>query len=366
MKLDYNSFIPSDVVTYAIKKQCDLKRNFRICKEPGDAIKYYGSSYAFSRIFNAILSNAIRFTKNDGTIIVTIKEENEHLVLIVEDDGCGIKSDMLSQITDGLQELTVKETGGIGVGLSLVGMMARAVRATVDITSKSGTTVCVTFPYPPTYVPLRRESCRGDVRVKLSDPLEREMVIKYAQFNGYTVSDKSDRVFTDDENEANPFVLVAKTFDRNLCDISRKVAFRPISPRFLWQVFSRYDKNDTFHDLGLSIILVEDNAARQAIFTHQLNEAGCSVTVIPRITHELATMLIKNYDLVIADERVNGIEKFEDYASWILVLTSVAEKPCRGKYIYAVKPIVYKILLQILGYIKRNLGKIDSREMDLV
>jgi len=85
---------------------------------------------SFIRMFNNIVSNAIKYNKIGGTINITLKEN----ILKVEDSGIGIKKDRLKDIFKRYYRAT-KEQGGFGVGLNIVHQICKAYNIKVDVKS---------------------------------------------------------------------------------------------------------------------------------------------------------------------------------------------------------------------------------------
>ncbi len=73
------------------------------------------------QVFLNMISNAeaaIKEIKNSGTITITTQRVNSHVNLIISDDGCGIKKQILPRIFDPF--FTTKDIGkGTGLGLSI-------------------------------------------------------------------------------------------------------------------------------------------------------------------------------------------------------------------------------------------------------
>jgi PAS domain S-box-containing protein len=107
---------------------------------------------AVRQIMLNLLSNAIRFNEDGGSVDVRARLEDGHGVLDVEDSGMGIASGDVERIFDPfatLQEDSYQSGQyGAGLGLAIVRRLADAMDA--DITLRSvpdkGTTVSVAFP----------------------------------------------------------------------------------------------------------------------------------------------------------------------------------------------------------------------------
>jgi signal transduction histidine kinase len=106
--------------------------------------------YYTSLIIDNVLSNAIKYSKNDSTIIVDLQEIDQYVVCSIQDEGIGIKEEDLDNIYQNFfrsDSLNHKQITGTGLGLSIVKKSAEAIDAQIEIQSKLnvGTTVSITF-----------------------------------------------------------------------------------------------------------------------------------------------------------------------------------------------------------------------------
>ena len=69
-----------------------------------------------------LLHNAVRFSPEDGTIILGVKREGDELICWVEDHGIGIASDQLENVFEKFYQVespNVRHYGGMGIGLTI-------------------------------------------------------------------------------------------------------------------------------------------------------------------------------------------------------------------------------------------------------
>ncbi|WP_206732281.1 sensor histidine kinase [Halarcobacter mediterraneus] len=95
---------------------------------------------SFIRMFNNVVSNAIKYNKINGTISVELKD----YILTVKDTGIGIKKDRLKDIFKRYYRAT-KEQGGFGVGLSIVYHICKTYGIKINVESKEGEGTSFTF-----------------------------------------------------------------------------------------------------------------------------------------------------------------------------------------------------------------------------
>lgn len=138
-------------------KEC-VERLEISAKERGVHLQYEGASafvYAdasmLEELLENLISNAIRYNRPDGYVRVLTSSEGLTSELIVEDNGIGIPEEDCERIFERFYRVDrsrSKETGGTGLGLSLVKHIAELHHATISVESKidEGTVITVRFP----------------------------------------------------------------------------------------------------------------------------------------------------------------------------------------------------------------------------
>ena len=119
----------------ASKKSIDIKLQL-------EQFEYKINKDDFIRLFNNLISNAIKYNKIAGTIEITLKN-NE---LIIKDTGIGISKDKLKDIYKRYYRAT-NEQGGFGIGLSIVNQICNNYNIKIEVSSqlKQGTTFSLKF-----------------------------------------------------------------------------------------------------------------------------------------------------------------------------------------------------------------------------
>lgn len=113
--------------------------------------KILGDTSAIMRIFNNLLSNAVKFTPQGGSITLSLQQDLQDFVLIIQDTGIGIPEADLQGLFDAYQKRSRKGTAGergTGLGLSITKTLTQKQNGSILISSKvgSGTTVTLRFP----------------------------------------------------------------------------------------------------------------------------------------------------------------------------------------------------------------------------
>jgi len=98
-----------------------------------------------------LLTNAVKFTPEGGKVDVGLNAENGFVVLKVSDNGVGISSEFLPNVFERFRQdrATVKQSGGLGLGLAVVRNLVEMHGGTIEAESKGenrGATFTVRLP----------------------------------------------------------------------------------------------------------------------------------------------------------------------------------------------------------------------------
>ena len=127
---------------------CSIKCGVEIQKNYSDLpIKIKCNEGELHQVILNIISNAEQSIEADGVIEVTTKVDEQKVTILVKDNGCGIKEDIISKISDPF--FTTKDTGkGAGLGLSIAHKIIKDHGGTIDYISEIGigTDVIISLP----------------------------------------------------------------------------------------------------------------------------------------------------------------------------------------------------------------------------
>jgi signal transduction histidine kinase len=96
---------------------------------------------AVSRALLNLIDNAIKYSADDRTIVVALRQTDRHIVLEVRDNGLGIAPADLSRIFDPYYRARFSDTQtrrGAGLGLTLVQQIVAAHGGTIEVESQAG------------------------------------------------------------------------------------------------------------------------------------------------------------------------------------------------------------------------------------
>lgn len=100
-----------------------------------------GSSKELLSAFSNLVSNAVRYTPDGGTIRLSWSREQGAGVFSVQDNGIGIEKEHIPRLTERFYRVDrarSRDTGGTGLGLAIVQRIAMRHDATLNITSELG------------------------------------------------------------------------------------------------------------------------------------------------------------------------------------------------------------------------------------
>ena len=96
-------------------------KNLEIKTDIEDNVRIQSDPELLSLVWNNLISNAVKFTPNGGTIGLSLKTERDYVIVQVLDTGCGMKQETGMHIFEKFyQGDTSHATGGNGLGLALV------------------------------------------------------------------------------------------------------------------------------------------------------------------------------------------------------------------------------------------------------
>jgi two-component system phosphate regulon sensor histidine kinase PhoR len=127
------------------------KGRHRIELQENCGVDLSGSREELRSAFSNLVSNAIRYTPDGGSIAVRWSQHDGHAVFAVEDSGIGIAQQHIARLAERFYRVDrsrSRETGGTGLGLAIVKHVAMRHQARLHIVSEEGrgSTFSIIFP----------------------------------------------------------------------------------------------------------------------------------------------------------------------------------------------------------------------------
>jgi len=124
------------------------KKNIVLVGDDIDEVTVNCDKTLLELVWNNLISNAIKFTDDGGTITVSLKEENGVVAAQIKDTGCGMSEETAAHIFDRFyQGDTSHSTEGNGLGLALVKKVMVLIGGEISVVSHvhEGTAITVKF-----------------------------------------------------------------------------------------------------------------------------------------------------------------------------------------------------------------------------
>lgn len=126
------------------------KHDVTLTFEGGEA-SLWGTRQMVDEVLYNLCDNAIRYNKENGSVMVKVRRHNNCAVLIVQDTGIGIPEECQERIFERFYRVDKgrsKSTGGTGLGLAIVKHILVRLQGKLSLVSKpgEGTTITITFP----------------------------------------------------------------------------------------------------------------------------------------------------------------------------------------------------------------------------
>ena len=116
-------------------KQKDMIVNFDMPNE----IVVDGDESRLIQVMVNLLSNSISYSMKDTTITIDVKEVEEDVVIVVKDEGIGIKESELGRLFERfyrVDQARSRDSGGTGLGLAIVKHLIEVHGGTISVESK--------------------------------------------------------------------------------------------------------------------------------------------------------------------------------------------------------------------------------------
>jgi signal transduction histidine kinase/DNA-binding response OmpR family regulator/ligand-binding sensor domain-containing protein len=193
MKLE---IIESDIIgflrslTASFNSLAEIKEISYKCIFPSEKIDTWFDPDKCEKVVVNLLSNAFKFTSQEGAIIFRANYIYNHnqvpvkLQFSVQDNGCGIPEKSLGKIFDmffQVEESIKKESGGAGIGLSLVKDLVELMHGEITVTSQTGkgSTFSVQFPLGKEHLDKNEYSILPDIPESVISPFVSGSEINY-------------------------------------------------------------------------------------------------------------------------------------------------------------------------------------------
>lgn len=124
-----------------LKFEAEHKNIQFVTKFPETLPALHADINEITRLFTNIISNAIKYNKEDGKIFITVQDENNYIVTDITDTGIGLKAgekDKLFQEFFRAKNEKTRGISGTGLGLSIVQRIVESYHGKITVSSEYG------------------------------------------------------------------------------------------------------------------------------------------------------------------------------------------------------------------------------------
>jgi two-component system phosphate regulon sensor histidine kinase PhoR len=151
MILDYENFDIISVIN-EVFEQMELSaksKNIKLILESNKSHYLVNADkFRIRQVLINLISNSIKYGKENGITKVTLQNENQKIIVSVADNGIGIEEKHLPRIFERFYRVDKgrsREQGGTGLGLAIVKHIIEAHKQTISVQSKIGEGTTFTF-----------------------------------------------------------------------------------------------------------------------------------------------------------------------------------------------------------------------------
>src|SRR5690606_11490167 len=124
------------------------KRKIRIQIQASPSLpEVHVDAQRLKQIFNNLISNALKFTPEGGTVTLSAYPQGEQVAFRVSDTGIGIPRESLSRLFAGFDQVR-QNHGGTGLGLMISKHLVEAHGGSIQVSSELGKGTAFTFTLP--------------------------------------------------------------------------------------------------------------------------------------------------------------------------------------------------------------------------
>ena len=126
------------------------ERNIKIVIQAPAQLEFYGDGDEIEIILNNLVSNAVKYNRDSGTVTIRLKQEDQYIHLSVEDTGIGMTKEESERLFEDFVRIRNEKTRSIpgsGLGLSIVRKIVQLYGGKASIQSEpdKGSTFSVTL-----------------------------------------------------------------------------------------------------------------------------------------------------------------------------------------------------------------------------
>jgi DNA-binding response OmpR family regulator/anti-sigma regulatory factor (Ser/Thr protein kinase) len=139
-------------------------------------LKVYVDREKIEKVVHNLLSNAFKFTKENGEVVLNLRPDGKKCLIIVRDTGIGIPSGKVDKVFDRFYQVDSSQTReyeGTGLGMALSKELVELHQGTITVDSKEGKGTVFTVA-----LPLGKDHIKPDEIVEVEDRPKADLSIE--------------------------------------------------------------------------------------------------------------------------------------------------------------------------------------------
>jgi len=126
-------------------------KGLKITEELDENDIILADKFRIRQVIINLIDNAVKFSRQDGSILIRTKREKHAVKIIVEDDGIGIPIEKIDKVKEKFYKIDIKKEGS-GLGLAICDEIIRLHKGDIVIESNEGLGTKVTIYLPQSEV----------------------------------------------------------------------------------------------------------------------------------------------------------------------------------------------------------------------
>ena len=156
MQIERTIFPITDVLVDALRgvSAAAASKRIRIDERMSQAVLCHGDLHAVERSVSTVLRNAVKFTPEEGRIVVRLHSQASRCIVTIADTGCGVPSDCIARIGRPFEQFAPHMQDGMkgsGLGLAIASSLVRLHGGDLRIRSAEGRGTVVRIRLPASH-----------------------------------------------------------------------------------------------------------------------------------------------------------------------------------------------------------------------
>ncbi|WP_026881558.1 sensor histidine kinase [Clostridium akagii] len=140
-KMEKSNFMLNELIDQVLDESSLIAKNKVISSDQNDITKIFADYNTIKQMLRIFIENSIKFTPEQGKIVINSVVHNKSVEIMISDTGIGIPKEEIENVFDRfytVDKSRAKEKTGTGLGLSIAKRIADLHGGTIKLTSEEG------------------------------------------------------------------------------------------------------------------------------------------------------------------------------------------------------------------------------------